>query len=121
MVRKGKAYGRYYRLPLLVLPATDGLHSIYSVLLYYGMQSICCGTKKVNPCPDNQASRDQPVKEDDRGDILLHGFWARGTDCIVDVRVTDTDAKSYQLRGPANALKSVKKRRRRICCFNRLP
>jgi hypothetical protein len=53
------------------------------------------GTEKVNPCPANQASTNQPVKEDDRGDILLRGFWAHGTECIVDVQVTDTDASSY--------------------------
>jgi hypothetical protein len=29
--------------------------------------------------------------EDERGDLLIRGFWARGTDCMWDVvRVTDT-------------------------------
>jgi hypothetical protein len=26
--------------------------------------------------------------------VLIHGLWARGTDCIIDVRITDVDAKS---------------------------
>ncbi len=31
-----------------------------------------------------------PRKEgDERGDVLIRGLWARGTDCIIDVRVTD--------------------------------
>ena len=27
--------------------------------------------------------------------MKIHGLWERGSDCIVDVRITDTDAKSY--------------------------
>jgi hypothetical protein len=42
--------------------------------------------------------------EDDRGDLLIRGFWARGTDVIVDVRVTDTDSKSYRSRDPHKVL-----------------
>jgi hypothetical protein len=34
-------------------------------------------------------------RNEDRGDILIRGLWARGTgDCIIDVRITDVDAKS---------------------------
>jgi hypothetical protein len=28
------------------------------------------------------------------GDILIRGSWARGTDCIINVLITDVDAKS---------------------------
>jgi hypothetical protein len=42
--------------------------------------------------------------DEDRGDLLIRGFWARGTDAIVDVRVTDTDAKSYRSRDPYKVL-----------------
>jgi hypothetical protein len=31
-----------------------------------------------------------------RGDILIRGIWARGTDCIIDVPIADVDAKSNQ-------------------------
>jgi hypothetical protein len=31
--------------------------------------------------------------DEERRNLLIHGFWARGTNVIVDVRVTDTDAK----------------------------
>ncbi len=47
-------------------------------------------------------SEDDGTGKDKGGDILIPGFlatrqWvgAQGTDCILDVRVTDTDAKSY--------------------------
>ena len=29
------------------------------------------------------------------GDLLIPGFWAHSADCILDVLVTDIDAKSY--------------------------
>jgi hypothetical protein len=33
-------------------------------------------------------------RNEDRGDILIRGLWSRSTDCIIDVRITDVDAKS---------------------------
>jgi hypothetical protein len=42
-----------------------------------------------------QASRNfHNNRGEERGDLLIRGVGARGTDCIIDVRVTDTDAKS---------------------------
>ena len=40
--------------------------------------------EKANTCPTSCTS-EKPASEDDRGDILLCSFWARGADCIVDV------------------------------------
>jgi hypothetical protein len=70
-------------------------------------------TENVNLCSPSETSDKQPTKQDDRGDILLRGFWARGTECIVDVRVTDTDANSYKTRDPASVLKSQEKEKKR--------
>jgi hypothetical protein len=72
----------------------------------------CRAAEKITTCPTKPTS-DKPASEDDRGDILLHGFWARGTDCIVDVRVTDTDAKSYRHRDPAKVLITQEKEKKR--------
>jgi hypothetical protein len=36
----------------------------------------------------------------ERGDVLIRGLWVLGTDCIIDVRVTDTDAKSIRSKRP---------------------
>ena len=41
---------------------------------------------------------DQIITEE-RGDILVRGFWSGGTDCILDICITDTDAPTYQLNG----------------------
>eukprot|EP00978_Attheya_sp_CCMP212_P001568 scaffold3218_cov63-Attheya_sp.AAC.2 len=35
---------------------------------------------------------------DNRGDLMISGFWSHGTNCIVDVRITDLDSKSYLKR-----------------------
>jgi hypothetical protein len=61
---------------------------------------------KIHSCRSPEVKSDEENKEnsvkrlfrnnrnEDRGDILNRGFWARGTDCIIDVRITDVDAKS---------------------------
>jgi hypothetical protein len=48
-----------------------------------------------------------------RGDLLVRGFWGRGTDCIIDVRVTDTDAKSNLSKDPAKVLEAHEKEKER--------
>jgi hypothetical protein len=67
--------------------------------------------RKITACPTNHTSK-KPASKDDRGDILLCGFWARGMDCIIDVRVTDTDAKSYHYRDPAKVLITQEKEKK---------
>jgi hypothetical protein len=42
--------------------------------------------------------------------LLIRGFWERGTDCIIDVRVTDTDAKNIS-KDPAKVLEAHEKRK----------
>jgi hypothetical protein len=49
----------------------------------------------------------------DRGDLLIRGLWAGGTDCIIDVRVTDTDANSNRSKDPAKVLAAHEREKRR--------
>jgi hypothetical protein len=35
---------------------------------------------------------------------LIRGLWSKGTDCILDVRMTDLDAKSNKFRNPDKVL-----------------
>jgi hypothetical protein len=58
---------------------------------------LCRAKKRESP----KGRQDQPVKclfcndrNEDRGDVLIRGLWSKGTDCILDVRMTDLDAKS---------------------------
>jgi hypothetical protein len=74
--------------------------------------------EKVNVLASKDANQPDPTTqeaapEDERGDLLIRGFWARGTDCILDVRVTDTDAKSYCKRPPAKVLGTQEKEKKR--------
>jgi hypothetical protein len=69
------------------------------------------GAENVKTYRNNSASANKPVKKDDRGDILLRGLWTRVTECIVDLRVTDTDAPSYT-RNPASILRSKEKEKK---------
>jgi hypothetical protein len=55
--------------------------------------------------PNPSVPRTHPKTQcEDRGDLLIRGLWARGTDCTIDVRVTDTDAKSNLSKDPAKVL-----------------
>jgi hypothetical protein len=42
--------------------------------------------------------------DEDRGDLLIRGLWACGTDCIIDVQVTDLDCKSNRSKDPHKIL-----------------
>jgi len=48
----------------------------------------------------------QALPSDERGDMLIRGLWSRGTDCILDIRVANTDAKSYRSKAPPQVLAS---------------
>ena len=39
--------------------------------------------------------------------MLIHGFWDRNTDCIMDVRICDVNQPSYITRKPASIVKSA--------------
>jgi hypothetical protein len=55
--------------------------------------------------PNPSVTRNHPETQgEDRGDILIRGLWARGADCIIDVRDTVTDANSNRSKDPAKVL-----------------
>ena len=49
------------------------------------------------------------VGEEARGNILVHGLWNKGTGCVLDTRVTDTDARSYAQLSSAQVLKAAER------------
>ncbi len=44
------------------------------------------------PSSTGPAASRPSVPSDERGDVLIRGLWERGTDCILDIHVTNTDA-----------------------------
>jgi hypothetical protein len=44
---------------------------------------------------------------------LVRGLWARGTDCIIDVRITDVDAKSQRSKDPLKVLEAHEREKKK--------
>lgn len=57
-------------------------------------------------------SKDHSANDGKRGDVLARGLFQRGSDCIIDVRVTDLDCKTYRNVDPDNALKKQEKEKK---------
>jgi hypothetical protein len=78
--------------------------------------------------PKNTNQQDPTTQEgapeDERGDLLIRGFWARGTDCTLDARVTDTDARSHCKRPIAKVIETQENEKQRKYlenCLNQRP
>jgi hypothetical protein len=48
-----------------------------------------------------------------RGDVAAHGFWKRGVTAIFDIRVTNTDQRSYRTSTPLKILKRQEKQEKK--------
>ena len=35
------------------------------------------------------------ARDEARGDVAVHGLWEKGKTCMLDISITDTDARSY--------------------------
>ncbi|KAL7530159.1 hypothetical protein ACHAXR_003343, partial [Thalassiosira sp. AJA248-18] len=42
------------------------------------------------------ARRSNTAGDESRGDVSVHGLWKHGSTCILDIRITDTDSRSYE-------------------------
>jgi hypothetical protein len=49
------------------------------------------------------------IDNEDQGDVLIQCLWEKGTDCTLDVIVTDTDATSYALKPSDKVLEAAEK------------
>jgi hypothetical protein len=73
------------------------------------IQSCCAVDKDTN---HQEPTTQEAAPKDKQGDLLIQDFWTRGTDCILDVHVTDTDAESYCKRPPAKVLESQEREKK---------
>jgi hypothetical protein len=78
--------------------------------------SAVCDEPNIHTCHNSEVKSDAENKEnsvkllfrknhnEDHGDILIHGMWARGTDCIMCVQITFVDATSNRSKDRAKVL-----------------
>ena len=60
----------------------------------------------------NPQTMDAPAITGERGDAGVHGFWKRGRTTIFDVRITDTESRSYRNRDFEKVLASQEKEKK---------
>ena len=77
------------------------------------MIAPCRATEKTTDCKPCIEKINSNHNEENHGDLLIHGFWDKATDLIADVRVNDTDAKSYKARTPAKVLDSQEREKKK--------
>ena len=65
-----------------------------------------------HPKADSNHPTDHTTNDGKRGDILLRGIFQCGTDCIIDVRVTDLDCKSNRNSAPEKVLKKHERQKK---------
>ena len=88
----------------------------YEPTIYYG-RGITAG----QPTQSRQTGSNMAGAEA-RSDVKIHGLWKTWSDCILDIRITDTDAKSYRnitLGKVSERMAKVKKDKYLIPCLER--
>ena len=76
----------------------------YEPLIFYGT-GVAAGQGRATRASATANGRKSNVAGDEaRGDVMVHGLWKRGEDCVIDVRITETDAKSYRRTSSAKVL-----------------
>jgi len=64
------------------------------------------------PDAETPAHVNHSANDGQRGDVLVRGLFQRGTDCIIDVRVTDLDCKSQRSTDPDKILRRHEKQKK---------
>lgn len=66
----------------------------------------------------------QLSESNDRGDLLISSLWVPQTDCVVDVKVTDSDTRAHRALSPIKVLAKQEKEKKykylQICLDQRL-
>jgi len=75
------------------------------------VQTAACSSAHDSSTPTADALHPPAVTEE-RGDASCHGFWARGRTTIFDMRITDTDARSYRKKEFAKVLEQHEKEKK---------
>jgi hypothetical protein len=84
-----------------------------AVLVEPMIHSRCTAEETKAKEPKLPVQRLSRSSDEERGDLLIGGFWARGMDVIIAVRVTDTDATSYWSRDPHKVLATQEREKKK--------
>ena len=75
-------------------------HVRNSPLIYQGCAVMRTKVQPAGPCDSITSETSPPEATEQKGNLLIRDLWANGTDSIHDMRVVNTDAKSYRGRTP---------------------
>ena len=64
-------------------------------LIYQGCAVRRTKSQPAGPCDSNTPGETPPEAMEQKGDLLIWDLWANGTDSVNDMRIVNTDAKSY--------------------------
>jgi hypothetical protein len=74
---------------------------------------VAAGNTTPPPLPPPSAeTQHQPVATEERGNASCHGFWECGRTTIFDMRITDTDAQSFQKKEFGKVLEQHEKEKK---------
>ena len=69
-------------------------------LIYQGCAVTRTKAQPARPRDSNKSRTSPPKATEQKGDLLIRDLWANGTDSVHNMRVVNTDAKSYWGRTP---------------------
>ena len=68
----------------------------------------------VGPSGTTDPEANPPEATEQKGDLLLQELWHNGTDSVRDIRVVNTDAKSYWEKSPEKCLDEAEKSKKNL-------
>ena len=79
----------------------------------------CCAVKREKSKPSGPSETTDPDDTppevtEQNGDLLLRDLWNNGTDSVHDMRVVNTDAKSYWGKSPEKCLEEAEKSKKKM-------
>ena len=82
--------------------------------IYQGCTVKRTKAKPAGPSGINNTEETPPEATEQKGGLLLRDLWQNGTNNVHDMRVMNTDAKSYWERSPEKCLEEAEKSKKKI-------
>jgi hypothetical protein len=92
--------------------ATTSSRISYKPKIFYGTDVTASQGSASSGSRAAGTSRSNAAGDEVRGDVLVHGLWKWGEDCVLNIRVTDTDSKSYLSMSSAKVLEKAAKEKK---------